>query len=83
MHASRQVVAPLLFARSRRLVTMTAQLPQLPDVERLSPRVIRITGGNPGKFTLQGWFTSSFLQRKAVFIHSYRNILILAYLFLR
>jgi hypothetical protein len=28
---------------------MATQLPPLKDVERLSPRVIRILGGNPGK----------------------------------
>lgn len=30
---------------------MAMQLPQLSDVERLSCRVIRILGGNPGKVT--------------------------------
>lgn len=33
---------------------MAIQLAQLPEVERLSPICIRILGGNPGKFTLQG-----------------------------
>ncbi|KAF2237457.1 metallo-beta-lactamase domain-containing protein [Viridothelium virens] len=33
---------------------MATNLPHLPDVQRLSPHVFRILGGNPGKFTLQG-----------------------------
>lgn len=33
---------------------MAAQLVALPEVERLSPACLRILGGNPGKFSLQG-----------------------------
>ncbi|EED18909.1 beta lactamase domain, putative [Talaromyces stipitatus ATCC 10500] len=32
----------------------TANLPKLEDVEQLTPRVLRVLGQNPGKFTFQG-----------------------------
>lgn len=38
---------------------MATKIPTLPPVERLSPRVIRILGDNPSKFTLQGSFRAA------------------------
>ncbi|KAI8944957.1 beta-lactamase-like protein [Xylaria longipes] len=36
------------------LESQQSHLPELPDVEQISPRVLRILGQNAGKFTLQG-----------------------------
>ncbi|KAK1751371.1 beta-lactamase-like protein [Echria macrotheca] len=36
------------------LSSQAATVPPLPDVAQLTPRVLRILGQNPGKFTLQG-----------------------------
>lgn len=55
--ASAQVISSNIrmhsLASPRRL-RMAAPQVQLPEVDRISPACIRILGGNPGKFTLQG-----------------------------
>lgn len=47
-------VSVRLTVTRRAISTMAVQLTHLAEVERLSPVCIRILGGNPGKFTLQG-----------------------------
>lgn len=46
----------------RHIVTMSAKIPELPEIEKLSPNVIRILGNNPSKFTLQGASSDNLLS---------------------
>ena len=54
-------VPPVLLPCSIRLASMATQIPQISEVERISPLIIRILGGNPSKFTLQGQIRAGIL----------------------
>ena len=43
---------PNAMQTARLIAKMATQLAQIPEVERLSPRVIRILAGNPGKVSI-------------------------------
>jgi ribonuclease/clavin/mitogillin len=58
IQASRSLQAHPLFTH-RKSSSMASSLPDLPSITRLSPSIVRITGGNPSKFTLQG--TNTYL----------------------
>lgn len=60
--------AGVLLALSRRptkFIPMATQLPQISEVERVSPLIIRILGGNPCKFTLQGQILAGIILADA------------------
>ena len=44
---------------------MATQLPQISEVERVSPLIIRILGGNPSQFTLQGQILAGIILADA------------------
>ncbi len=53
-HSLRPVPRRLPHAFRKAQLRMAVNLPHLPETEKLSTSIIRILGGNPSKFTLQG-----------------------------
>ena len=45
-------LSPLSYCPRRSYFAMATQLPTLKETEQLSPRVIRILGGNPSKVVM-------------------------------
>ena len=58
-------VLPALFRCPTSFMSMAAQLAQIEEVERISPLIIRILGGNPGKVTLQGQLLAGIILADA------------------
>ena len=55
---------PAWFWCPTRLMSMVTELPHLPEVEQVSPLVLRIIAGNPSKFTLQGKISVRAFNRR-------------------
>ena len=54
---------------TRLIAKMATQLVSLPEIERLSPRVIRILGGNPGMVRCGGTFRMYFTNDEVTSTH--------------
>jgi hypothetical protein len=61
---------------SQTLPKMTAKLQSLEDVTRMVGSVVRILGGNPGKFTLQGVYAG--IVNGLTVVHLVDNLYVLS-----